>query len=102
MYSFLVTATYQYYDGILWSELIDKVASDTGIKARVLRVFGRNKGKEGTSEESFIDVKSLQNSQHKQYRLFALKFYLSMLFVHKYTTVLCFMIMVKIFGSMKK
>lgn len=79
MYSFLVTATYQYYDGILWSELIDKVASDTGIKARVLRVFGRNKGKEGTSEESFIDVKSLQNSQHKQYRLFALKFYLSML-----------------------
>jgi len=79
VYPFLVTATYQYYDGILWSELIGKAASDTGFKAKFLRAIGRSKGKEDASEESFINVKSLQASQHKQYRLFTLKFYLTML-----------------------
>ena len=59
--------------------MIDKAAAEKGFKARVRKYFSRNKGKETTSEESFTDIKSLTQHQHKQYRLSTLRFYLTVL-----------------------
>ena len=59
--------------------MIDKAAAEKGFKTRLRNIFSRNKGKETTSEESFTDIKSLTQHQHKQYRLFTLRFYLTVL-----------------------
>lgn len=61
--------------------MVDKASSDSGIKAKLYGLFGRNRSRDSASStfEGFIDVMSLQNSQHKQYRLFTLDFYLIIL-----------------------
>ena len=59
--------------------MIDKAAAEKSLKTRFRNFFSGNKGKETTSEESLPDIKSLSQHQHKQYRLFTLRFYLTVL-----------------------
>jgi len=86
-----ILAKYPHYDGIIWPELQRELESSSdGTLTKAVtgawRWFTGSKPKESnataavsTFEQNFLNIKSLQPNEHKEYRIKALKMYLEIL-----------------------
>ena len=80
---FVFLATYKYYDGIIWPEILDdKEESQYWVVAKAKSIFGfKSKSSSAPNDDGASlhegNIKSFSNQDHIEFRKYALNFYLN-------------------------
>ena len=80
MFLFNFLGVYKHYDGIIWAEILDYIALGIGKKGWFSFLTRRNRKKvaaASSDEHTYLDVKSMTDQTHLDFRNEALNLYLN-------------------------